>query len=382
MSNKLVLYIGGFQLPEGNAATQRVINNSKILSQLGYKVFLKGVKGIKENTSAAVDIDFEYQTSKYPNSIRNWITHLTSIYSIKQTIKLIGKPSIIIAYNYPSIAMFRLMRFCKKNKIYIVSDCTEWYGFQGKNYLLKFIKWIDSTLTMKVINKKVDGLIVISDFLYNYYSFKKVKILIPPLVDKDDKIWSNVSKILPDDKINIIYFGSMGKHKDSISDFLHAIEFNPKIHFIVIGITKAEYLNFFPKDSNVIKCLQGKIEFLNRLSHSETIEYLKACDYMVFFRDFKKISNCAGFPTKFVEAYSNSVPVITNNNSNLKMYLRSGINGLTIDNKNFAELREACLNLSKKQSALFSKHINDMEFHYANYIENFDVFFSKIEGSR
>ena len=35
---KTVLYIGGFQLPDKNAAALRVLGNAKILTELGYRV--------------------------------------------------------------------------------------------------------------------------------------------------------------------------------------------------------------------------------------------------------------------------------------------------------------------------------------------------------
>ena len=38
MKKETVLYIGGFQLPEKNAAALRVVANAKILRELGYRV--------------------------------------------------------------------------------------------------------------------------------------------------------------------------------------------------------------------------------------------------------------------------------------------------------------------------------------------------------
>ena len=43
-----VLYVGGFELPDKNAAAHRVINNAKILRELGYRVIFCGVDREKE----------------------------------------------------------------------------------------------------------------------------------------------------------------------------------------------------------------------------------------------------------------------------------------------------------------------------------------------
>ena len=38
MSKGTILYVGGFELPDKNAAAHRVLSNGKILRDLGYKV--------------------------------------------------------------------------------------------------------------------------------------------------------------------------------------------------------------------------------------------------------------------------------------------------------------------------------------------------------
>lgn len=50
MHRNKILYIGGFELPDKNAAAQRVVSNAKLCRDLGYEVTLIGVdKSIKSN---------------------------------------------------------------------------------------------------------------------------------------------------------------------------------------------------------------------------------------------------------------------------------------------------------------------------------------------
>lgn len=43
MDKKVIIYIGGFELPDKNAAANRVMNNAKIMRDIGYHVVLVGV---------------------------------------------------------------------------------------------------------------------------------------------------------------------------------------------------------------------------------------------------------------------------------------------------------------------------------------------------
>jgi hypothetical protein len=78
---KTILYIGGFELPDRNAAAQRVIANAKILSALGFKVVLIGLdKSIKTNKFVVDNYNtfegFTYYNLKYPVSLYEWLVTL------------------------------------------------------------------------------------------------------------------------------------------------------------------------------------------------------------------------------------------------------------------------------------------------------------------
>ena len=45
---KTIIYIGGFELPDKNAAAQRIIGNSYALKELGYEVIFLGVSKSKK----------------------------------------------------------------------------------------------------------------------------------------------------------------------------------------------------------------------------------------------------------------------------------------------------------------------------------------------
>jgi len=69
---KTIVYIGGFELPDKNAAAHRVINNSKAFRELGYKVVF--IDASKDNNTS-IDIlktkkeyfGFDTYSVPYPN---------------------------------------------------------------------------------------------------------------------------------------------------------------------------------------------------------------------------------------------------------------------------------------------------------------------------
>ena len=106
-----ILYVGGFQLPDKNAAAQRVVNIAKALRDLGHEViFLHNVKGVKKVVLKNYFGFRCYECGKNP------LKYNLGISTIRQVVKD-EKIEAIIAYNYPSIALNELVVFCEKNKI-------------------------------------------------------------------------------------------------------------------------------------------------------------------------------------------------------------------------------------------------------------------------
>ena len=83
---KTIIYIGGFILPDKNAAAHRVVANAKIFRDLGYRVVLIGVseqmkQGILECPPYLDDI-YMYSIP-YPQSSWEWAKYNFDITSFK-----------------------------------------------------------------------------------------------------------------------------------------------------------------------------------------------------------------------------------------------------------------------------------------------------------
>ena len=340
MSKGTIIYVGGFELPDKNAAAHRVLGNAKILRNLGYNVVFLGIDKSLRFDIPVLDTykkvqNFDSWYIPYPKSNKQWLKYLSNI---KPFIKVYNKYSdvkAVICYNYQSQAFIKLMKFCRLKGIKIIADCTEWYGIQGTNILRKIFKGIDSFVRMRIIQQKVDGIIVISKYLQEYYKRHKNVVLIPPLIDLKEDKW-HVRKLENGNKdfIRLIYSGSPGYKKDKINKIirgLYALKNSFNYEFNTIGITKEEYLKYYPEDKVIICELSNRVKFLGRMSHIESIQELSKADYSIFIRENNIVSR-AGFPTKLVESISCGVPVITNNTSNITDYIKSGYNGFILDN--------------------------------------------------
>ena len=325
MKKQTILYIGGFELPDKNAAAHRVLSNAKAMRDCGYEVFLAGVNKCEKSLNLTDVQGFTTYSVKYPKNILEWVKYHTSIKIYK---KFIRKHNInnIVCYNYQSIALWRMMNFCKKNNIKIYGDCTEWYEPDG-NLIAAFIKKCDVVFRMEYLQPKLDGLIVISNYLDDYYKNKGVKniINIPPLVDLAEKKWQiDSAKAFINNSYKFIYSGSPGTgNKDKLDIVVENLKYfynNKKkdIIFNIVGITEDQYVANFNNNIRLTSDYNFA-KFHGRISHLDSLKLLKESDFSIFFRE-NNLTNIAGFPTKFVESISAGTPVITNVSSNLEKY--------------------------------------------------------------
>jgi len=391
-SKKEILYIGGFELPDKNAAAQRVFANGKLLTKLGYNVSFLGLDREIISSGNIFDSvqnveDFKYWSLKYPQSVSEWMNYLSSISSIKKVIEnyLSLKPVMIIAYNYPAVALFNLRSYCLKHNIKLVADCTEWYQPTG-SVVFRLIKSLDTFFRMRWVHNNIDGVIAISKYLYEYYN-KRTKnvVLLPPLIDKNNPKWSNTN-YKPNQICELIYAGSPGDgNKDKLDLILKALAEVKKretrdFRLTIIGLSEEQYISSFGIES-IPNNIKNDILFKGRLSHLDTINAIKTADYSIFIRE-KRLVTLAGFPTKFVEAISCGTPVLTNGSSNIEDYLIEGENGYLLDLYDFKTLTKTLEHaISQSPEKILSmKNFckNSNLFDFNNFTNDFSIFFNKV----
>lgn len=392
--NNNILYIGGFELPDKNAAALRVLSNAKLLKLLGYTVSFIGLKlnSVSGNTQELMleSGTFKVWNLKYPSTNIEWFQYLTGISNILKIVdkNYPGNPAAIIAYNYPAIALIRLRFYCKKNNIKLIGDCTEWYIASG-NLFFKIIKILDTSLRMRFIHKRLDGLIVISSYLYRFYKpFIKNLIILPPLVDKADKKFSNIQNTSDINK-TLVYAGSpiYGKKgiKDRIDKIILALshvkqQYDITVNLIVIGISLIDFIENYGKNS-IPGNIKESIDFRGKIPHNEVLQIINKADYSCFLRNKDRVTT-SGFPTKFVESVQCGTPVLTNETSNISDYLINGELGFLLDVTTPQTLADSLFKAisqpADKIKAMKQKCLEFDIFDFHRYKNNFEAFMNKI----
>lgn len=383
MSKGTVLYVGAFELPDKNAAAHRVLSNGKIFRDLGYRVvFIDVDKSLGYNsdilmTSKNVE-GFECWSIPYPQKKFEWMHYLSNIDYMNLMMGKYKDIKVIVAYNYPALALNNLRKYSKLNNCKIISDCTEWYNTKGMNIIFKIIKGLDSFFRMRILNKRLDGLIVISKFLEDYYINCDNVVRIPPLIDINETKWGaciqeNEDIYTHSNKIRFVYSGSPGKNKDKIVNIVQAFynlkEFN-NYEINIIGISREQFIEDNPDFVDKISVLENRIQFLGRISHQLSISEIKKADYSIFIRE-KSRTNMAGFPTKFVESITCATPVITNDCSDIKEYFVDYKCGILLRNSSVESVQETLEKyiLNNGNFKENYKEINNKIFHYSKYID-------------
>ena len=367
-----VLYVGGFELPDKNAAAHRVLNNAKILRELGYNVVFCGVdREISASAQSAEIISgFESYPVPYPKSRKQWLKQMLNIGQYSYLINKFSNIRIVICYNLHAAPLAKLIRLCRRNNIKIVADCTEWYENKFSFNPVKLIKCIDTFLCMRVFQKKCDGMIAISNYLAEYYkkSVKSIMVL-PPLVDLSDEKFAFQTPKTENDIPTFVYSGSPSASKESLGDVVKCFDNITDLDYrlIIVGVTAEQFsamYGFSPKSN--------KIEFRGRVPHKEALNAVRQSDYAIIIRPRTRVT-MAGFPTKFAEAISVGTAVIANDTRDLSLYLKDGKNGYLADEKNLEH------SLRDVLAAPINKNVSKEQFNYKNYITVTEKFFKSIE---
>lgn len=364
-----IIYIGGFELPDKNAAAQRVMANAKLLHEMGFDIsFISVSKDIK-NAPKLVN-DFFNSPIPYPRNIRQWMHYIFTFTDIKEIIN--QKPDYVILYNFPAIASLRILNACHKNGIKVIHDLTEWESNKGWSPA-DIMRKIDINLRMHYCMKKMDGIIAISKYLYEYYRNYTKTILVPPTVDLSEQKWNRTRKLSVGNTIKLVYAGNAGYgRKDRLDIIIQSVVKFPNMQLHIIGMSEQQYIKGY--GNLPIEC--NNVFFYGRIPHIEAIKAVQDADFQFLIRD-SNLKNNAGFPTKLVESFSCCTPLIATPTSNICDYLEDGVNGYIVKEKNSLDnILSKISNMSKESIIKMKSNCkNCSSFDYHNYKNVFELIF-------
>lgn len=366
-----ILYVGGFELPDKNAAAHRVLNNAKIFRELGFNVVFCGVNReitSDENYTELIS-GFDSMPTSYPASAKQWIKQMLDSKHYMKMFSLYKDIRLVICYNLHSVPLARLLHFCKKRGIKLIVDCTEWYENKFSLNPIKLIKCVDTFLCMRVFQKKCDGMIAISSYLADYYK-RSVKhtVVVPPLVDLEDEKFIFGGEKPQNEITTLVYSGSPSASKELLGEVVKCLNNITDLDFRlkIVGIDYEQFCSMY----NALPDRE-KIEFMGRVPHKNALQTVRESDYAIIIRPKTRVT-MAGFPTKFAEAISVGTAVIANATSDLADYLKDGNNGYLVDTNNLEKELRNILMAQKKNN------VNKEQFYYKKYLSLFKKYFGNI----
>jgi len=404
MKRDIVLYIGAFELPDRNAAAQRVLANAAILAALGYKIVLVGRNSATElraNECQQVNfpgIDHDCWEMGHPANQVEWLRYITSVSALKNLIegRYKGRVHSIICYNFPAIAQLRVKAVARRAGARALADVTEWYQYLNLTSLSAVVKNLDTWFRMRVVNLRMDALITTSRYLTRYYSrwFNDL-VELPTLIEHDPEDLSKLT-VTPDGQKKCLFYGGSvidkralaketGGLKDRIDwviELLDAVkEAGDDFRFNIYGLNREDYLDYFPQHSPLLLRLGDSVCFHGRQSRRVLLDAICESDFSIFLRTSMR-TTLAGFPTKFSESISFGTPVLCNPLENITPYMHDGKNCELIEHADFgaAVARiQGCLALPAVE-VMHRKQVcrRSAMFHPLSFIEATKVLFPNI----
>lgn len=387
-----IVYLGSFRLPNYDAAAARVLNAAKALRKTGHTVSFISWGGKYRETDLCLDgkyrVDgFEYVITNELDSQGGFLTKAKAKLRRGNKTKSILRQQkyidAIITYN-GSLTRW-LIRFTEEQHIKLINDITEWYSYSE----LTITDWIPYAYSMIFTQRKVKNKIVISSYLDRFYKTTH-NIVVPATCDASESKWHNNKGYAECaaggfDGITLIYAGNPSR-KDLLHSAINVvqrlIDENVEIRFLILGITRENYLNLYSDYLRTIN-LSEKIQFLGKISQDLVPAFYSIADFMVLLREPNRKSN-AGFPTKFAEAFTSKTPVIANATSDIEKYLIDGKTGFLVsgyDEKSlYMMLKEKVITLTKEQMDALKETVaeKNIVFDYHFYIEPLKEFFNNL----
>lgn len=375
MEKGTIIYVGAFEMPDKNAAAHRVSSIGKIFDILGFHTVFLGRAPENERFSGVRKSSFSddvYEISA-PGSTKEWIKYMLDTSAIKDVCGRCSDVRMIIMYDMPYFSFLAAESAFSKMGIKVVYDCAEWADVTEGSFLKRYYKKFDDMLIRRCLSGRADGIICISNMMKNAYKDNPNLLKLPPMVDVNDEIWHQ-EKIGHGDKFEFCFAGTIGSSKECIDGIIRAFSAvrSEKAALRIVGMTKDELCSVFPQLS--VEADDSRISFMGRLSHFDTIKYVLSCDCCIFIREQSRKNN-AGFPTKFVEAYTCSVPIITTDTSDIKEYIDSLSKGIILSSTSEEKIKEAMELMIEEGKKNTSDALNKT-FHYENYIDFTDSWLS------
>jgi glycosyltransferase involved in cell wall biosynthesis len=383
MKNDGLIVIGRLGYPSARAASNRVHLYCKALKEVKgfplvinlHSVFTKPQTFNYLGRNDGIPFYYSQQSTLYENNllkrnikkIKGFVNALTIIKRLQK------KHNLKVMFYSTSLAdEVILFIFLKFWRISIITDCCEAPLFLIQNK--KNIFFHKALLRLRI--KMYDELIVISDYLFKYYSaiFPSNKIFkIPILVDMER--FKNDNENVDNEKKIITYIGFMGGNKDGLENLIESMALVhqkcKKLQLELIGSASKEDLLRLKNKVDVLG-LTNVVSFLGSKKAEEIPYYLSKSDLLVLARPDNNQAK-AGFSTKLGEYLASGKPVVITITGEISKYLKDKESAYLVEPDNIEKFADKIIlaleDVNAVKIGLEGKKIANQYFNYKLYGE-------------
>lgn len=387
-----IILAGGFNLQGMGASALRALGLAQLFQALGYRVVVLGKFGeIPEDDSPFVrDIDgIPCRDIRRPLTGPRPADYVVSADSVMAMADHLGPSRVraVLCYNYPARGAWSIIRGCQRRGIAPILDCTEWYGWEGRKILRNLHRQIGVQVRMRFLTR-LSGNVVCASSWFQRRMASQHTVLLPFVLDTAQPRWVRTAGSesgIP----RLVYSGlpGVGMFKDRLPVMIGAlaslVQEGYAFNVSIAGIAADDYLSVVPSHAAQLRVIGDRIRFHGRIPHHHSLDLIRAADFSVFFRHRNRVSN-TGFPTKYVEAATLGVPVITNATSDLPRYLHDGVNGIMARSTGEADvldaLRRALILSPAERSEMVAACRSRNPFDFHEWLEPAKLFLSNLRG--
>jgi len=391
-SRSWIVLAGGFGLPDRTASAVRAIGLAKLFGSIGYKSLILGKLPEDAVGSLLIQADIPCRDIRAPFGKTLRTSYVYSSESIALTVNQLGITNVkaVIAYNYPARGAYGTIRFCRRNGIAPVLDITEWYAWEGRKILRNLWRQAGVYSRILFLTRMAQNVICASSWFSRRLKGQH-SVILPFALDTQDSAWQR-RNLKPASGIpHFVYSGSpgIGMIKDQlplmIDAFSRLSQEGFEFRVSIAGLSRAQFLKQVPSEKNKLDTLGDRTRFLGRITHRESLDLLRSSDFSVFFRKPDRMSN-TGFPTKYVEAATLGIPVISNPTSDIPLYLWDGETGILAPQFDAASieaaLRRAAAMTPAQRSALVARCQKENPFDLRHWQAKGSEFLENLRGQR
>ena len=394
---QIVIYVGNFDYPDGNAAGKRVLGNLEAINKAGFKTVCLCFRKTNNNKriirsqylqtdlyTIPYTVGFKRLNNSEPKRAFRLVLNKYSDYKIKA----------VIMYNSLGTTEFNsyVIKECHKRGIKAYYDIADYFDVPHRaNILRYYMKKRELAQLMNRVLPACDGWIAISSFLKKMMPDPKRTIIVPPLavtrVETSNRhegtvIFSYATYIVDKNR-------PVSEWKDRIDLYIDAFcgllplkcKHSFELHFL--GFNKEELIEMFPEElrgkyEKKLETIKEHVKFFGSMPNKDVQKQIMQSDFTLLFRD-SKTSNNAGFPTKISESVSLGIPPVTNITSDIGKYIKDGQNGVIVpDPSNLNGIIEkirSILNMDDDELQKIREGTVKTEgFYYASYADRFMKF--------